>query len=537
MAGVLRSLRSLRVRVPATAMAVFVISLAVAAVLAYELLLQDGRRDIDVVIAREQERFSLSISELLAEVRADEPQAEPTEALRAAVTRYLQLNPSTPSYWAIVTLADGDRLAAANGPPELEPLYRNNALPQGRLNVRETIDTEAGEVRTSTVPILLGGEQVGTLQIVSPLAPVRSEALEAAGLVAAAAGVSLLLGGILLSATLWRALTPLGALAAAARTTNLRSLDARVEELDTDDEVGVLAREFNTMLDRLDRASAQQREFMASIGHELRTPITIGRGHLEMLQAVGPDDPELTAETIAILQDELRRMGRLVDDLMAIARSGMEDFTRPREFELVQWFEELELKLAGTEHGRRVRIHPPPPVTLLADPDRLSQAVLNLVNNAGVHTPADVVITVDADLRPDRVVIAVQDDGDGIPEPIRDQVFAPFVRAGDAPSSTGLGLSVVKAVVDAHGGEVELDTGTWGTRVALHLPWQPAAHDEELLPGPLEATVEASVEGGAGSTTRLAGPAPAAESVGEDTLRLPADADETRPTLRVRRPG
>ena len=474
-------LRSLRVRVPVIAITVFAISLAVAAVLAYELTVRDGRRDIDVVIAREQERFGLAISELLAEARADTPGASEDEALRTAVTRYLQLNPSTPSYWTIVTLADGQQAAAANGPPELEPLFRAGDLPEGRMNVRETIATAAGEVRTSSVPVLLEGDRVGSVQIVAPLEPVRAEAREAAGLLAAAAGISLVLGGILLTATLWRSLTPLGALAGAARTTNLRSLDARVPEPDSDDEVAVLAREFNTMLARLEAASAQQREFMASVGHELRTPITIARGHLEMLQTVGRDDPALAAETVDVLQDELRRMGRLVDDLMAIARAGMEDFTRPRPVELVQWFEELELRLSGTGAGRRVRIEPPPPVTLRADPDRLAQAVLNLVTNAQLHTPPDTDVRVAAALRHDRVRLRVEDNGPGIPEAIRDEVFAPFVRAGDAPTSTGLGLGVVRAVTEAHGGEVVLDTGSDGTRVDLLLPWQPSADDTELL--------------------------------------------------------
>jgi two-component system, OmpR family, sensor kinase len=281
---------------------------------------------------------------------------------------------------------------------------------------------------------MLGDEQVATLQIVSPLAPVRAEALEATRLLGAAAGLTLVLGGILLAASLWRSLTPLTDLARTARSTELRSLDARVEVPDTEDEVGALAREFNTMLDRLDAASAAQREFMASIGHELRTPITIARGHLELLRTADPGDASAVAETTAILEDELGRMGRLVEDLMAIARSEMEDFVRPRPLELVQWFEELELKLAGLPAGPTVRILPPPPITVDVDPDRLAQAVLNLVNNAQVHTPPDTRIEVRAVAGTDHVAIEVADDGPGIPEAIREQVFDPFVR-GDTPGS------------------------------------------------------------------------------------------------------
>jgi two-component system, OmpR family, sensor kinase len=465
-----RALRQLRFRVPATAMAVLAISLLVAAALAYELLLTDGRRDADVVLAREHERFERSTARLLLEVQEDVPELAPAAAMREAVRRYLELNPSTEYYWTIVRFDGGGTLASANGPPELEPLFRSGRLPPGQPNVRETLETDAGEVRTSSAPVRLDGREIATLQVVTPLAPVRAEALEAAGMLAAAAGLSLLLGGILLSASLVRALAPLSVLASTARSTELRSLQARVGEPGTDDEVGLLAREFNTMLDRLDRASSAQREFMASIGHELRTPLTIAAGHLELLETSGRHDPEMVAETVAIVGEELGRMGRLVNDLMAIARSEMEDFVRPRTVELVAWFEELELRLSGTEHARDVRILPPPPIRFHADPDRLAQAVLNLVTNAAVHTPAGTVIEVAAATEGQQVVITVADDGPGIPETIRDAAFEPFVRSGEVATSTGLGLAVVRAIVDAHGGRVRLDTGDGGTTVALHLP-------------------------------------------------------------------
>jgi two-component system, OmpR family, sensor kinase len=466
----LAPLRWLRLRVPATAMVVFALSLAVALVLAYELLLQDGRRDIDVVMAREQERFQLSMAELLEEELLEDPAAAPVDALERAVNRYLGLNPSTESYWTIVTFDDGRRFAAANGPPELMPLFADGPLPSGELNTRQFVDTSAGQIRTSTVPVLLAGEQVATLQIVSPMAPVRAEALESTRLLGAAAGLTLVLGGILLTASLWRSLTPLTELARTARSTELRSLDTRVEVPDAEDEVGTLAREFNTMLDRLDAASSSQREFMASIGHELRTPITIARGHLEMLRTADRDDPDAAAETTAIVEDELRRMGRLVEDLMAIARSEMEDFVRPRPLDLVQWFEELELKIAVTADDHVARVVPPPPVTVEADPDRLAQAVLNLVANAQVHTPPGTRIEVRALAGPETVTVVVEDDGPGIPETIRTAVFDPFVR-GETPGSTGLGLAVARAVIEAHGGRIDLDTGDHGTRIALRLPW------------------------------------------------------------------
>jgi two-component system, OmpR family, sensor kinase len=498
-----RPSRSLRVRVPLTAVLVFAVSLAVATLLAYQLLLQASRNDIDVVLDRERERFSTSMETLLDEevialeeeaaaaarsVAAEDPDAEPPdpepvdgiEALQRAARRYLQLNPATESYWTIIRTQGSPPLASSNGPDELEPLFRADRLPEGTLGRRETIPSTAGDIRSSSAPIVLGGEQVGSYQIVAPLAPARAEALTSAGLVAASAAVSLLIGAFLLTTALWRSLSPLQGLAAAARSIELRRLHERVEVPDTEDEVGVLAGEFNSMLERLERSSASQTEFMASISHELRTPITIARGHLEMLRTVGRDDPSALQETVEVVEDELQRMGRLVEDLMAIARSGMEGFVRPRDLELVAFFEDLELKIAGLKVDH-VRLEPPPPVIVSADPDRLSQAVLNLVTNAHLHTPPATRITVRAAEAPGEVVLLVADQGPGIPASIRDEVFAPFVRAGDVPNSTGLGLSVVKAVVEAHGGRVEVDTGVHGTRFELHLPFDAPA-DEQFDP-------------------------------------------------------
>jgi signal transduction histidine kinase len=455
-------------------MAVLAVSLGVAAFLAYQLLLQDGLSDIDVVIDREEQRFERSIAELLDDARAERPDAEKRSILESAVRRYLQLNPSTASYWTIVTFEDGFRLAASNGPPELEPLFSARTLPAGELNARETIDTgtEAGAIRTSSVPISVDGEQLATLQVVSPLEPVRADAREAAYLVAAAAGVSLLVGGVLLAVTLWRALSPLGSLAVAARSTELPQLSERVDVPESDDEVALLAREFNTMLGRLEASARQQQEFLATVGHELRTPITIARGHLELLTTVDRGDAAAVEATAAIVRDELGRMGRLVDDLMAIARVRTADFIRPRQLELVAWFEELELKIAATPASAATRVLPPPPVRLRADPDRLAQAVLNLTTNAAIHTPDGTPITVTAEVDPDgrALTLRVSDEGPGIDPDILDQVFSPFVRAGEARDSTGLGLAVVEAVITAHGGDIEVSSDPTGTEVALRLP-------------------------------------------------------------------
>ncbi|MFO7961349.1 MAG: HAMP domain-containing sensor histidine kinase [Nitriliruptoraceae bacterium] len=477
--------RRLQIRVPLTAVVVLAVSLAVAAILTYGLLLQDGRNDIEAALAREHERFERSIAALLAEAGEDDPTADDLSVLEEAVRRYLELYPGTASHWTIVTFEDGLRLAASNGPPELQRLFTDRALPTGTLNTREVIDTgtEAGEILTSSVPIILGGEQLGTLQVVASLAPVQRDAREAAYLLAVAAGASLLVGGVLLAATLWRTLAPLGAPAAAARSTDLRRLDARAEGPDSGDEVALPAAAFDRTLDRPASTTSQQQEFLANVDHELRTPITSVRGNLELLTKVDRDDPGAVAATVAIVGDELGWMERLVEDLTTIARVRTPDFVRPRQFDLVSWFEELEPRLRATASGQRIAIVPPPAVTLHADPDRLSQAVLNLTTNAAMHNPPGTPIRIHAALDPehDRLHLAVEDEGHGIDPGIIDEVFSPFVRAGDAHDSTGLGLAVVHAVVTAHGGEVGLRSDRTGTAITLALPWQGGSLDESAV--------------------------------------------------------
>lgn len=487
----LRPPRSLRVRVPATAVAVFAVSLAVATLLAYQLLLQAGRADVDTVLDRERERFAQSMQALLAEGQDAASRDVPaSQLLEDAARQYLRLNPANESYWTIIRLDSLDApLSSTDGPDPLEPLFEAGRVPEGRAAAHETLDSPVGQIRSSSSPIVLAGEPAGTYQVVAPLEPIRQEALAAAGAVAAAAGVSLLLGAALLSATLWRSLSPLGSLARTARSTELRTLDARVDEPDGDDEVGTLAREFNLMLDRLAAASASQSAFMASVSHELRTPITIARGHLELLRSIDRDDPDALTSTVEVLEDELARMGRLVDDLLAVARAEMDGFVRPRDVELVAFFEELELKLAGLRLPA-VRIEPPPPVVLQVDPDRLAQAVLNLVVNAQQHTPAGTTIRIQAHEEPGGLRVEVADDGPGIPEAIRAEVFEPFVRAGEVSSSTGLGLAVTRAVVRAHGGDVTYTTGPGGTTMALHLPV--AAEDPAATTAPLPTLAHAS---------------------------------------------
>ena len=180
---------------------------------------------------------------------------------------------------------------------------------------------------------------------------------------------------------------------------------------------------------------------------------------------------DAVAETSAVVRDELARMGRLVEDLMALARSRSEGFIQRARMELPAFFAELRLRLTGLP-VENVRVADVPDVAIEADQERLAQALLNLVLNAHVHTPAGTSVAVMCRLSRGWVIFTVQDDGPGMYDAIRRDAFEAFVSGASSHNSAGLGLAVVRAVAEGHGGDVRLDSGRSGTAVTLRIPGQ-----------------------------------------------------------------
>jgi signal transduction histidine kinase len=311
---------------------------------------------------------------------------------------------------------------------------------------------------------------------------VRRDALANLRRLAAVGLACIAVGSVLLLLALRVTVAPLRAVASAARATGSRELDRSVLEPQGKDEISTLAREFNEMMTRLSEAAESRRQFLAAVSHELRTPLTIARGHREVFATQGDADAETIARTTHVLAGELRHMGRLVDDLMTLAHSDGQGFLRLTDVPLREVFEDLRLRLTGLDVDGITLQDDPPAVTLRADPDRLAQAVLNLVVNAQRHTPAGTVIEVSAQDADDVVIIEVADNGPGIDPTIRERMFEPFVTSGlhagakdTAFRPAGLGLAVVAAIIDAHHGTVAVDTGATGTTFGLRIPRAPAS--------------------------------------------------------------
>jgi signal transduction histidine kinase len=276
-----------------------------------------------------------------------------------------------------------------------------------------------------------------------------------------------------------RVSAPLRRLAAIATRVDAGDLAPRMKTTDrTGSEVHVLAQAFNHMLDRLAEAFAGQREFIADASHELRTPLTVIRGQLDVL-AAQPDPPASEVTRVhRLVQAEIARMSRLVNDLLFLARAEETDFLHIEEIDLRPFVDDLWDGVSLTAE-RRYELGPVPDGILRADPDRLAQALRNLASNAIDHTaPAHGLVRLEVEREgADCIRFAVLDDGPGVPQAERDRIFERFHRtdASRARSAggTGLGLAIVRAIVDAHDGEVR----------ALDPARGRGAHIEFVLPG------------------------------------------------------
>jgi len=332
---------------------------------------------------------------------------------------------------------------------------------------RDQVDTDQGPVRYLAVPLVSNDTQGGVFVVAIGL---QAQLDRVNGVIRVGA---LVLGSIFLLASVvaWLAagdvLRPLRQLSETTRSITELDLSQRIP-VHGNDEIAALTRTFNGMLDRLEESFATQRRFVDDAGHELRTPITVIRGQLEVLG----DDPVERAATVRLVTGELDRMSRIVEDLLILARSEQPDFIQIHPIDLSEFAEELGTK-ASALAGKPVALSMVEPAVIPGDSQRLTQAVLNLVRNAVEHTTPDVSISLGAAVNGEWARITVSDDGPGIPPEEQKRMFERFARGGAGQRPTegaGLGLSIAKAIVDGHGGHIELDSGSEGTTFTMFLP-------------------------------------------------------------------
>jgi signal transduction histidine kinase len=226
------------------------------------------------------------------------------------------------------------------------------------------------------------------------------------------------------------------------------------------------------MLDRLEGVFQSQRAFVQDASHELRDPLTICRGHLELLGG----DPEEQRRTIALVMDEIDRMGGLVDDLQLLSEAEQPDFLRLDWIDLGPFAHELRDK-ASALAPRRWKVDDAADGTFLGDRHRLTEAVMNLAHNAVQHTVEHEAIAIGTSLDETGVRFWVRDSGYGIAVSDQARIFDRFTRGRDAHRryrGGGLGLAIVRAIAEAHEGYVELESRLGeGSTFTIVLPGEP----------------------------------------------------------------
>jgi signal transduction histidine kinase len=341
---------------------------------------------------------------------------------------------------------------------------------------RGALDIGDSEYRYLAVPVVIRGRRAGAFVVTVDAEAERAEVTDSIEIGAIVSLAVLLLAFAIAYVAAGRVLAPLRDVTETARSISETDLTRRIE-VEGDDEIARLAATFNAMLDRLEGAFGAQKEFLSDAGHELRTPITIVRGHLELLG----DDPVERRETLELVDDELDRMARLVDDMLLLAKAEQHDFLRLEDVDLDVLTEELMAK-AQALAAREWRLEAVATGRITADRQRLTQAVMNLARNAAEHTGNGAAIGIGSALRGDRAELWVADSGPGVPEAERERIFERFARGAGARRSdgAGLGLAIVRAVAEAHGGRVSVgDSGAGGARFVVSFPVSPPPPAED----------------------------------------------------------
>ena len=285
------------------------------------------------------------------------------------------------------------------------------------------------------------------------------------------------------------------------------SIEDRVEKADLDSsaEVGQVGGALNTLLGHVEsalgarqRSETQVRQFVADASHELRTPLASIRGYTELIRREGADAdlPEEATYALERVHSESVRMTALVEDLLLLARLDAGRELRREEVDLVGLLVDTvaDARAAGPDHDWQLDLAvleppadatpeeaedflPEPPL-VIGDEARLRQVVVNLLANARVHTPAGSHVTTTLAREGDTLIVRIHDDGPGIAPDVRDRLFERFAR-GDSSrerrtGSTGLGMSIALAIVQSHGGSIDVDSSTapedHGTTFSVRLP-------------------------------------------------------------------
>lgn len=428
-----------------------------------------------VLLLRLDHRLEQALNQEIQEFRVlvngkDPDTAQPFgDNIAAIFNVFLSRNIPISNEYTIALLPDGFYASVPSKLPKLidqtSPIVRH--WQQLTVSERGEIGNSENPIVYLAEPIEINGKIKGIFVVAIATARERQEVREAILVIIRVTLVTVAITSILAWIFAGRILTPLRLLTKTAREISENNLAQRIQ-VKGNDEVTQLSITFNEMLDRLQSAFVSQRQFLNDVGHELKTPITIIQGHIELMG----DTPEEQEETKAIVFDELKRMNRLIADLMILAQSEQPDFLHLEFTALQSLTEEVYTKIQAIA-DRQWQLEAVGNGRILVDRHRLVQAIINLAQNATKFTNSQDMIAVGSAIEGNFIRLWVRDTGTGIAEAEQEKIFQRFQTGSNniGIKSTGLGLAIVIAIAQAHGGKIELTSRlNRGSKFTLVLP-------------------------------------------------------------------
>jgi two-component system OmpR family sensor kinase len=474
----------IRGRIVVGYVALLAAALAISIVVTRQVLAGRLDRDIDRALTQE-------IEELRSLAGGTDPETgEPFGTDSAAILDTFLRRSVPGSNEAFYTLVDGTQFLSSFDAPQ--SVWQDRRLVDRWASVeqpeRATVSTADGEMRFLAVPLQTVEGPDAVFVVAHFLDTDRDEILVVVRVLMVAAGVVLAASAVLAWSLAGRVLRPVRELTSTARSISETDLTRRIP-VSGRDELAELGATFNEMVERLEQGFAQQRQFLDDVAHELRTPITISRGHLELLG----DDPDERRETVAIITDELDRMNRYVDDLLLLAKVEQHDFLRLEPIDLGELAATLDGRVRSLgQRAWTIEAAPAPgTIAIVGDRGRLVQAMLNLATNAVQHTEQGDEIALGvagappgqppADHVDGNVQMWVRDTGPGLDPATIGQLFERRYRGAASrrqrSDGMGIGLSIVDAIARGHGGHAQAaNEPDGGARFTITIPIEP---DEE----------------------------------------------------------